>query len=260
MLKDYPPVPDKNMQIHLVTREQFNKEYRRTPSIDDPSRLLGLTLSRKESQEAWTHEIYLLDGLTRDEFLAVSAHEYTHTWMSERNKKRRQLHKDTQEGFCELMAHKFASQMRFTNAAQRILDSDYTHGQVQALLAAEEKLRFHHLVRWISDGVDGWVDRDDLSSLTALREDGEEPVEILFNPPPQASTPVPDTLALKGISKSGRGRLALINNATLAEGEEARVRVGTSNIMVRCLAILDDQVRLQLPGKTNAVELRLGGR
>jgi hypothetical protein len=259
VLKDYPPVPDKNMQIHLVTREEFNKEYRRTPSIDDPSRLLGLTMSRFETNEAWSHEIYLLHGLTRDEFLAVSAHEYTHTWMTERNKQHRQLHKDTLEGFCELMAHKFTSKMKFTNATQRILDNDYTHGQIQALLAAEEKLRFHRLVEWIADGVDSWVDKDKLNRLTALREPDEPSAELSFNPPPQAVTPVPDTLVLKGISGSARRRFALVNNATLQEGEEARVRVGTSNILVRCLAILDDRVRLQLAGQTNAVELRLGG-
>lgn len=260
MLKDYPPVPDKNMEVHLVTREEFNKEYRRTPSIDDPSRLLGLTLSRLETNEAWSHEIYLLDGLTRDEFLAVSAHEYTHTWMSERNKKQRQLHKDTQEGFCELMAHKFTSRAKFTNATERILDNDYTHGQIHALIAAEEKIRFHRLVDWLTDGVDSWVDIDKLERLLELRGETEAQPPLAFNVPSQAPTPVPDTLVLKGISGSGRRRFALVNHATFQEGEEARVRVGTSNILVRCLAVLDDRVRLQLPGQTNAVELRLGGK
>ena len=260
MLRDYPPVPDKSVEFHLVTREDFNKTHRRTPSSEDPSKLLGLTISRRDSEANWTHELYVLHGLNQDEFLAVCAHEFTHTWLNEREKKSRQLHADTQEGFCELMALKYARQMNFTNAAQRILDSEYTRGQVLALQSAEEKFRFHQLVRWISDGVDSWVDAEKLDRVAVLRDPQAETEKLWLKLPQQAVTPVPDKLALKGLSKVGSRRFAIVNNMTLTEGETTRIRVGNLNFNLQCVAIMDDRVQLREVGKTNIIELRLGAK
>ena len=84
-----------------------------------------------------------------------------------------------------------------------------------------------------------------------------EPVEPVWPPPRQQVTPVPDQLELRGIAGPPGRRLALINNGTLGAGEGGRIRVGRTNILVRCLAVRESSVLLQLEGETRPVELFL---
>jgi sRNA-binding protein len=61
-----------------------------------------------------------------------------------------------------------------------------------------------------------------------------------------APTSVPDTLVLKGISGTKGHAFVLINDQTLAVGESAKVRVGKTNVLVRCLEIRDNSARIQI--------------
>ena len=256
LLTPYPPVPERNIEIHLVTREEFNRQYRKTPGIDDPSRLLGLTISRRNEEGKFEHNVYLLHGLPEEEFLAVCAHEFTHTWLNEREKKTRQLHKDTGEGVCEFIAHKVVEKLGFEREEQRILDSTYTHGQATALLAADKEYGLYRLVRWITDGVDSWLNSDELPRLLILREASPEaPANLPWVA--EKPSPVPDKLILKGLSGPVNRRYALINNATLCMGEETRVRIATSNVLVRCLSITSNAVTIQVRGETAPRQLKL---
>lgn len=51
--------------------------------------------------------------------------------------------------------------------------------------------------------------------------------------------------------------LALINDQSLAAGESARIRVGPSNVLVRCLAISAHSARVQIVDSGKEVELEL---
>ena len=62
-------------------------------------------------------------------------------------------------------------------------------------------------------------------------------------------TAVPNRLTLKGISGAPGHRFALINDRTLEKNEEGKVRVGKTNVVVRCLDISDHS----LPGPRLAV-------
>jgi len=256
LLAPYPPIPQWSIETHLVTREEFNREYRRKPGIDDPSKLLGLTFSLPDKEGKLKHDIYLLHGVPRDEFLSVCAHEYTHTWLNEHQKKTRQLHKDTLEGVCELIAYKVVSKQGFEQEKKRILDNNYTHGQIASLLEAEKAYGFHRLVQWVFDGVDSWVDTGKLPRLLVLNE-AQDPAPLVPNWGPAKPTAVPDTLVLRGLSGTGNRRYALINNATLSLGEQIRVRVGSSNQLVRCLSISSNAVTLQVSGERTPRQLEL---
>jgi hypothetical protein len=72
-------------------------------------------------------------------------------------------------------------------------------------------------------------------------------------------TPVPNTLVLRNLSGTGNRRLALVNNQTLAKGEETRVRIGKTNVNVQCLEIRDRSVVLRVGGRTEPMELFLAG-
>lgn len=87
---------------------------------------------------------------------------------------------------------------------------------------------------------------------------GATPAETFsFTVPALVPTPVPDDLMLKGISGTPNRRFALVNNQTLATGDRAKVRVGTTNVLVHCLEIRDTSVLLTLDGENQPRELTL---
>ena len=50
--------------------------------------------------------------------------------------------------------------------------------------------------------------------------------------------------------------LALINDRTFEVNEEGKVRVGRTNLLIRCLAIRGDSVRIRVLGSGEELELR----
>ena len=54
--------------------------------------------------------------------------------------------------------------------------------------------------------------------------------------------------------------MALINDQTFGVGDTAKVRVGTSNLLVRCLTIEKQSVRVQVVESGQITELRLPAR
>lgn len=258
MFSHWPPLPDRNIAFHLVSRDQFVREYRRNPGFDDPEKVLGLTRSRHDAETNAEHDIYLLNGVAKAQFMATCAHEYSHAWLYEHAERARKLDKDTVEGFCELMAYRFCALKNETNEIKRLLASEYTHGQIHALIAAEEKYQFHRVISWAQEGVDSWLDKDKLDRLLALKKEDAAPPEFAW--PATVAAPVPDTLTLKGISGAAGRRFALINNRTFTKDEEGKVRVGQTNLAVRCLDILENSVLLQINGGAESTELSLPAR
>lgn len=260
LVRQYPPLPHLNIKFHLVTREDFVREYRRTPGIDDPYQLLGLTITRPDKEQKLQHDIYVVHGLTEETFLATCAHEYAHAWHNERETPTRQLHKDTREGLCEWLSHKVVAKRGLKSEMARIEESTYTRGQVNAFLAAEKEYSFYKLVRWITDGVDSWIDGDKLQRVLVWRDGSQEAEEpaATVNWVQAKAPPAPQKLLLKGLSGAGARRFALINDATLGMGEEGKVRIGASNVIVRCISIQDNSVRVQVRGENSPRTLQLG--
>ena len=258
MLSHWSPLPDTNITAYLVNRDDFIKEFRRKPSTESPEKLLGLTRSDANDGTNYDHRIYLLSGLLKPQFMAVCAHEYTHTWLNEHSERARTLHKDTIEGFCELMAWKYTAAKNDKAELNRILENNYTRGQIHALIAAEQRYQFYRVIDWIHQGVDSWLDEDKPVRLLALRDDPRDAPDTgpLWKQA-TASTPVPETLVLRGISGSGRRRFALINDRTLETGESAKVRLGSTNVLVECVEIRESSVFVRVAGRKERVELTL---
>lgn len=127
-------------------------------------------------------------------------------------------------------------------------------------MAAEKEYGLHRLIQWVDRGIDSWVDTNQLDAVLNLRE-AETREEAVFQwPVPVVAPPAPDKLVLKSLTLTGRQPLALINNVTLAVGEQAKVRLGTSNVLVRCLAIANATVTIQVQGEAGPRELKLPAR
>jgi len=86
------------------------------------------------------------------------------------------------------------------------------------------------------------------------------PVEARWILPGSAPQRVPDRLELRGVSLEAREPLAFINDSALTVGETATIRVGSSNLTVRCLAITADAVRVRIADASHDTELHLGDR
>ncbi len=82
------------------------------------------------------------------------------------------------------------------------------------------------------------------------------PPPVWAAPPPVAETHY-DELALKGISIGPSGKLAMINNETLAVGESASVKLKDGRVEVVCKEIRDDSAVVTVDGKL--VELKMAG-
>ena len=249
-------LPGKNITVSFVDATQLRKQNQSMPSAHDERSILGLTRTRFYSNKQFQHTISLLTGLSRARLAAVCAHEYTHTWLHENIPTERRLDHDTVEGFCELVAFKLMSKRKEEIEKKIILANAYTRGQVNAFVQAEAANHFHRIVQWIKTGVDEALPQSNQGPVLAL--ENHDPPPIPWPPPSVAMTAVPDTLTLKGISGGRARRFILVNDCTLAKNEEGRVRLGTSNVVVRCVDIRERSAVIQIKGAPSATELFLG--
>ncbi len=246
-------LPDKNVTVELAGRSELERHVRTQRFPHDKNVTLGVTETRGRAGQ-FEHHIYVLSGLRKSRVAAVCAHEYTHAWLQENVVAGRKLDTDTIEGFCELVAFKLVSERNEPVERKIILANSYTSGQIHSLVKAEDRYHFPEIVKWIKDGVDDKVDLGNTARVL-VRNNDNDPIQVAW----QAVKPtaVPDTLVLRGISGTSQRRFALINDTTLEKGEQAKVRVGSSNVVVRCVEISDASVVLSIAGASEPTCLSL---
>jgi hypothetical protein len=263
LLSRYMNFPDNNVEVSIVDKYHLENLFHAPGFHADGSSVYGATSSNPLPGGKLHHTIDLLSFLSRGRLMAVCAHEYTHTWMNENLKATRQagLDRNTIEGFCELIAYKYMESRQDTLEMQIIKRNTYTRGQIDVLLAADNQYGFNTVVEWMQNGEDSRLDLNNLDRVRAVQDTPYTPVksadEVWKVEPPPPPTPVPDTLVLKGISGTPQDRFALINNSTFETMEKGRVRVGETNILIRCLEIRDDSVIIQIEGAKEKTQLFL---
>lgn len=253
ILRGCGTLPNLNVRLGFVDQQQMNALAKEVRRGREDFTTVGLTRTFRDGDE-FSHTVYLLNGQTRAGLMAAGAHEYTHTWLNENVPLERKLDANTVEGFCELVAYKVVSDLQHQAEKQIILSNAYTRGQIDAFIEAEDANRFYQIVQWMKSGVGDRMKSVATGNALELQKPNRN-----LSPfwPKAAPTPVPDTLQLKGVS-GGPGRwMALINNQTFGAGEMARVRVGTSNVLVRCLAITEKAAMIELAhsGERKTLEL-----
>jgi hypothetical protein len=254
MLAGHGTLPHHNIRVHLDAKARLDKSGNVISAHEDRL-LMGLTRTKSEEGKM-EHDIHLLYGLTRPRLLVVAAHEYGHTWLHENVT--RKLNADTVEGVCDWLAYKLIADKE-PHETKVLLESKYSRGQLQALIAAEKEHGFYHLMQWIKHGVDPELDVESLERTIVLRgqRSSEPPPSTPFGfapPPPRLA---PTNLVLKGLSGPKTRRFALINDGTFQLNEQGKVRLGMSNVVIRCLQILDDSVTIQVTGESETRTLKL---
>ena len=69
---------------------------------------------------------------------------------------------------------------------------------------------------------------------------------------------VPDFIVLKGLSVVNQRKLAIINNHTVAPGEEFNLKVNGRLLKLKCIEIKDNSVIIDFNGSTKELQLRSG--
>ncbi len=254
MFRDSGTMPERNMTVTLVDAKEMRILLGERNDAHGNYSTLGMTRTRQLPGQAMDHRIYLLSGLNRARLMAISAHEYAHVWLHENVKEDREIDADTIEGFCELVAYKLMLAKNEQIEKQVILANAYTRGQINTLIKAADDFRFYRVLDWFRAGADNTLSQTNITRLLALEA---RPASGTIWGTPSAATAVPETLMLKGISGTARRRFALVNDQTLQTDETSKVRVGTSNVVVRCLSITERSVTLELPDSSQTIELFL---
>jgi len=250
-------LPHRNIHLVLEAKARLDRKGANIISAHDDRSIMGLTRTTKNSAGESDHTIYLLYGLTRERLIVVSAHEYGHAWLNENV--RRKLNPNTVEGFCDWLAFKIIQDKNAPHEMKVLLGSDYSAGQLQAFIAAEKEHTFHRVMLWVKDGVDPELDLQQLGRVLVLRESndtGSQPAFAFAAPAPPR--PAPTNLVLKGLSGARTRRFALINDGTFALNEQAKVRLGESNVVLRCVEIRENAVVVQVAGEETTRTLVLG--
>ena len=262
LLSRFMTFPDTNVMVSIVDRFYLESLFKAPGHEDACVTVYGATHTHHMPNGRFIHSVSVLSNLKPEHLMAVCAHEYTHTWIGQNVSAARQaaLDRDTLEAFCELVAYKYMDSRNETYEMQVIRKNSYTKGQILTLIEADNRYGFEAIVDWMKNGEDLKLDWAGLDRVRSLQDDevkGENPYAALFYVPVTAPTPVPDTLELKGISGAPQHRYVIINDATFRPMERASVRVGLTNVSVRCLEIRDKSALIQVNGSNERQELFL---
>jgi hypothetical protein len=196
------------------------------------------------------YTLSLINGLPPARIRSAAVHGIMHVWLAENVAPRRRMHPATVEAFCDLIAWLAMDRFDETAEAERLRKAQDSNSQFLALAEAYQLYDLHRILEWMRFGADDRLvagDDDRLRRLDPeLKPQPTEPRQVI--PPSPAVVKAPEELVLRGILGTGVRRLALINDATLAAGEEALAHLGAREIRLRCVEIGDDAVVVQVNG------------
>jgi DNA-directed RNA polymerase subunit N (RpoN/RPB10) len=254
--------PTTNVTVSIVDRFTLQNLFKAPGYEKTCVSVFGATLSQRLPDDRLAHSVSVLSALSKPRIKAVCAHEYTHTWMNENvsPERRQALATEATEAFCELIAYKLMEAQQNAVELKTIKSNPYTRGQIDALLAAEERYGFNAVLEWVNAGEDAKLDINDLDRVRAVSVRGSKPAPVAAALPTAQPRPVPDRLVLNGVSIASNGRFALINDRTFAAMETGNVRVGQSNLVIRCLEIRTNSALIQIEDSGEKQELLLGAK
>jgi hypothetical protein len=206
------------------------------------------------------YKIGLLTGQTEAQLEEVCAHELSHAWVGENVPPERhaRLARDTEEGFCEMMGYLLMDSKGEEGEKRRVLANNYTRGQVELFVEAEQEYGFDAILDWMQYGVTDRLEAGDLDEVRDVKMPVSSAPESFAAESIKSLVPVPApaTLRLQGILW-GSEPSAIINGQSFFTGDELKVRVGNSEVTIRCLSIRKNAVQIQNVDSGKEQELAL---
>ena len=254
--------PRTNLSVTFVDRFTLDILFKSPGYAQQCTSVFGATRTMIVGGQRYVHAISILNGLSEPRLEAVVAHEFAHVWLNENLPKARQatLSRDALEGFCELIAYDLMQDRNHEVEKNNIRDNPYTAGQLDAFVKAESLQGFNAVMDWVKAGETAKLDAADPDGVRAVRQPVATTAASARPPAYYTRTSVaalPDKLTLKSISGAPGRRLAIINDRTLAVNEQARLKLAATNVLIGCLEISTNSVRIRFEetGKTQELFL-----
>jgi hypothetical protein len=198
------------------------------------------------------YKMSLLIGMPLAQLKETCAHEYSHAWVGENvpKERRARLGRDAEEGFCELVGYLLMDSQNEEVEKKRVLQNHYTRGQIDLFIEAEKRYGFDQVLDWMKYGETAQLEPGHVDQL----RDVKMPVMKSVSSNPVAGTagysrtnkpvPVPATVKLDGILWGSRP-VAIINGGSFLANDQKPVKIGGTNVTIRCLGIQQTSVRIR---------------
>ena len=252
--------PD-NVDVSVIDRIDVDSMFSPDGNDFESPNLLGCVRPETAGQET-RYKMRLMTGLPLTELKATCAHEYSHAWVGENvpKERRARLGRNAEEGFCELVAYLLMDSQQEEGQKKFILQNPYTRGQIDVFIAAEKRYGFDQVLDWMKYG--------EAAQLEAGHEDKLREVKM---PPAKAAVgapaiygrtnrpaPAPSVIKLDGVLWGSRP-VAIINGRSFLANDQGRVKVGNTNVLIRCLSIRQTVVHIRNVDSGREQELSLPG-
>jgi hypothetical protein len=250
--------PD-NVDVAVIDRIDVDAMYSPGGNDFESPNLLGCIRPDTVNHET-RYKMRLMTGLPLAELKATCAHEYTHAWVGENVSKERRarLGRDAEEGFCELVAYLLMDSQQEEAQKKFILQNHYTRGQIDLFIEAEKCYGFDQVLDWMKYGVAGQLEAGHVDELRDVKMPSAK--SVASSPAIYSRTntpaPAPASIKLDGVLWGSRP-VAIINGRSFLANDQNQVKVGGSNVIIRCLGIQKTSVRIQDVNSGKEQELRL---
>jgi len=252
-----------NVDVIVIDRIDVNSMFDTEGNAFESPDLLGCIRPETEGGQK-RYKMSVLTGMPQAQVKETCAHEYSHAWVGENVSKERhaRLARDAEEGFCEMVGYLLMDSQNEELEKKRVLQNHYTRGQVELFIEAEQRFGLDEVLDWMKYGVApkleaGHVDEiRDVQMPSASSTAGGSAVFPAANQALTKPAPAPTTIKLEGISWGNRPT-AIINGHTFEANDLDRVRLGNTNVTIRCLEIRQRSVCIQFPASGKEQELLL---
>ena len=239
-----------NVDVTVMDRVDVDSMFSPAGNDFESPNLLGCLRPDAASHET-RYKMRLMTGLPLAELKATCAHEYSHAWVGENvpKERRKTLGRDAEEGFCELVAYLLMDSQQEEGQKKFILQNRYTRGQIDLFIEAEKRYGFDQVLDWMKYGVAAQWEAGHVDELRNVKMPSAKPVtnnpaiyinNNITNPP----APAPATIKLQGVLW-GNQPVAIINGRSFFAHELHQVKIGETNVTIRCLEIGKKSVRIQ---------------
>jgi len=253
-----------NVDVSVIDRIDVDSMFGPQGNDFESPNLLGCI--RPDTVNGTTrYRMRLMTGLPSAELKATCAHEYSHAWVNENVPRERhaRLGRDAEEGFCELVAYLLMDSQGEETQKKFILQNHYTRGQVELFIEAEKRYGFDQVMDWMKYGVAAQLEAGHIDELRdvqmPVRHSPALPAAAAIPVTGRTNSPAPATLKLDGILW-GKRPVAIINGCSFLSNDLSEVKLGTTNLFIRCRGIGPASVRIQNVNSGDELELRLPNR
>jgi hypothetical protein len=241
-----------NVDVSVIDRVDVDSMFVTGGHNFESPDLLGC-IRAETANDQTRYKMSLLIGLPLAQLKETCAHEYSHAWAGENvpKERRARLGRDAEEGFCEMVGYLLMDSQNEEVEKKRVLQNRYTRGQIDLFIEAEKRYGFDQVLDWMKYGEAAQLEAGHVDELRNVRMPSSKPVAndsipaiYINNHNTNPPAPAPATIKLQGVLW-GNQPVAIINGCSFFAKELHQVKIGGTNVTIRCLEIGKKSVRIQ---------------